>query len=83
MFTFVAAAVVFCGVQDRITAAGARSYAADQRAALAGGGPLLTIDEVMRPAIRRSMEQGLLWSAVVAGAGLAGARVWGRRRRRE
>ncbi len=83
VFTFVAAGVVFCGVQDQITAAGARGYVARQRAALAGEGPLLTIDSVMRPAIRRSVEQGVLWSAAAAGAVLAGSGLWGRRRRRE
>ena len=82
VFTFVAAGVVFCGVQDRITAAGARRYVAVQRAALAGEGPMTTIDAIVRPAVRRSVEQGLLWSGAAAGASAAGIVLWGRRRRR-
>jgi hypothetical protein len=82
VFTFVAAAVVFCGVQDRITEAGARRYVAAQRAALAGEGPMTTIDAVVAPAVRRSLEQGLIWSGVTASAGAAGMVLWGRRRRR-
>jgi hypothetical protein len=82
VFTFVAAAVVFCGVQDRITAAGARRYVAVQRAALAGEGPLTTIDAIVRPAVRRSVEQGLLWSGAAAGTSAAVIALWGRRHRR-
>jgi hypothetical protein len=67
---FCAAIVVFCVVQDRVTAAGARQYATQQRRAIAEGTPLLTIDEVVRPAVRRSVRQGFLWSGLVIGAGL-------------
>jgi hypothetical protein len=78
--TALAALVVFAIVQDRVTAAGARRYVALQRDAIAGRGQPVTIDEIMRPAIRRSVRQGLLWSGVVVvgGAGIAGA--VGRRR---
>jgi hypothetical protein len=70
---FSSALVVFCVVQDRITAGGATSYVSRQRAALASGGPRVTIEEVMEPAIRRSVQQGLLWGGGVALAGLAAA----------
>jgi len=78
--TALVALVVFAIVQDRVTAAGARRYVALQRDAIAGRGQPVTIDEIMRPAIRRSVRQGLLWSGVVVvgGVGIAGA--VGRRR---
>jgi hypothetical protein len=71
--TALAALAVFAVVQDRVTAAGARRYAALQRAALAGHGHAVTVDEIMRPAIDRSVQQGLMWGGVVlvAGVGLA------------
>ena len=72
MFAFVAAAVVFCVVQDRVTAAGVRQYVALQREAIGAGGPVLTIEEVMRPARRRSVEQGVVWGGLVAAIGLGG-----------
>ena len=72
--TFVAALVVFAVVQDRVTASGARQYVALQRPALAaGGGAPVTIEEVMAPAIRRSVLQGLMWTAVVVAGGWAGS----------
>jgi hypothetical protein len=71
--TAVLASATFCVVQDRVTAAGARRYVSLQRAALAGGGPLVTIDEVMRPAIDRSVRQGLAWAGLVAGVGVVAA----------
>ena len=67
MFAFVAAAVVFCVVQDRVTAAGVQEYVARQRQALAAGTPgtpAVGIDDVMGPAKRRSLEQGALWGGV-------------------
>ena len=75
------ALAVFAVVQDRITAAGARRYVAVQRAALAGRGQPVTVDEIMRPAIRRSVQQGLMWGGLVlvAGVGVAGAIARGRR----
>jgi hypothetical protein len=71
--TALAALVVFAVIQDRVTADGARRYVALQRDAIAGHGQPVTIDEIMQPAIHRSVQQGLLWSGavVVAGAGLA------------
>lgn len=67
---FVAAVVVFSVVQDRVTAAGAQQYAARQRLALAGRAAPVTLDEVMAPAVRRSVQQGLLWGALVMGGGV-------------
>jgi hypothetical protein len=83
----VAAAIaVFLVVQDRLTAAGARDYVTRQRAAAAGQSAPVTIDEVMRPAVARSVRVGLLWGGVVLAAGLAAAAavrpIEGRRRRR-
>jgi hypothetical protein len=75
VLTVLAALVVFAVVQDRITAAGARRYVAIQRDALAGRAQPVTVDEIMRPAIERSVQQGLMWGGLVlvAGAGVAGA----------
>ncbi len=78
VLTLLAALVVFCVVQDRITAAGAREYVRLQRA----GAPV-TVDDVMKPAVRRSVRQALLWSALVVGSGLTGAAIVARRSRRE
>ena len=75
VFMFVAAAVVFCVVQDRVTAAGVRQYVALQRAAIAGRGPAVSLDEVMSPARRRSVQQGLGWGGVVWVSGIGGAAV--------
>jgi hypothetical protein len=71
--TALAALVVFAVVQDRVTAAGARRYVELQRAALAGGAHPVTVDEIMRPAVSRSVREGLLWGGVVflSGVGLA------------
>ena len=69
--SLLAGFVVFCGVQDRITAAGARRYVARQREALAGNGRLVTIDEVMGPAVDRSVRQAALYGGAVAAAGVA------------
>lgn len=73
LITAIAALVVFAVVQDRVTAAGARRYVAIQRDAIAGRARPVTIDEIMRPAIERSVHQGLMWGGLVlvAGAGLA------------
>jgi ABC-type Fe3+ transport system permease subunit len=70
-FTLAAALATFLVVQDRITAAGAREYVTRQEASAAGSGPVVTIDEVMRPAVRRSVRIGLLAGGVVLAAGLA------------
>jgi hypothetical protein len=46
-----------------------------QRAALAGRGPAVTVDEIMRPAIAQSVREGLLWggAVLVSGVGIAAA----------
>jgi hypothetical protein len=74
--TLLAAVVVFCGVQDRVTAAGARRYVALHRA-----GTPAAVDEVMRPAVRASVERGLTWAGTVAVAGLGAAALLRRGRR--
>jgi hypothetical protein len=75
VITGIVALAAFCVVQDRVTAAGARRYAALQRNALAGRGEAVTIDEIMRPAIAQSVRQGMYWGGgvMVAGLGVAGA----------
>ncbi len=67
LVTALAAFAVFCVVQDRVTAAGARHA--------------VTIDEIMRPAVDQSVHDGLLWGSgvLVAGLGMAGAVARGRR----
>jgi hypothetical protein len=75
--TAVAALATFCVVQDRITADGARRYVALQREALAGRGKRVTIEEVMQPAIDRSVRDGLLAASGVAVVG--GLIAWRRR----
>ena len=79
---FLAGVVVFCVVQDRVTAAGARQYVLLQRAALEGRGAPVTIDEVLEPAVRSSVRQGLLAGGLVAAVGLVGAGIAARRRPR-
>jgi hypothetical protein len=64
-FAVFLAAVVFCIVQDRVTADGARQYVELQRAAIEGRGAPVTVDEIMKPAVRRSVAQASTWSAVV------------------
>jgi len=81
VFTFVAAGVVFCVVQDRVTAAGVRQYVALQRAAIAGGGPVVGLEDVMAPARRRSAQQGLAWGGATWAAGIASAAIIRRSRR--
>lgn len=82
VITALAAVVVFAVVQDRVTAAGARRYVMVQRDALAGRGQLVTVDQIMRPAIGRSVQQGLMWGGVVLVAGLSLAGVVSARQRR-
>jgi hypothetical protein len=62
---------VFCIVQDRVAAAGVGRYVVLKRAALAGGGPDVTLDGVMGPAPRTSVARGLAWAGGVLAAGLA------------
>jgi hypothetical protein len=70
---------VFCAVQDRITAEGARRYVALQREAAARHRPRVSIDEVMQPAIADSVRRGAAWSSGIMAAGLIAARA-GRKR---
>lgn len=72
LVTGVLALVVFAYVQDRVTAAGARRYVAEQRMALDVGAPLVRPDQAMRPVIDRSVRAGVTAAAVVVGlSGLA------------
>jgi hypothetical protein len=71
--TFVGAVVVFAAVQDRVTASGARHYAVAQRAALSAGTAPVTIDQVVEPAVRRSVRDGLVWGGAVLMLGLVGS----------
>ena len=82
VITVLAAVVVFAVVQDRVTAAGARRYVGLQRDALAGRGQLVTVDQIMKPAIARSVQQGLMWGGVVLVAGVSLAGVVSARQRR-
>ena len=70
-----AAAGVFAVVQDRVTASGAQQYVELQEAAAAGRGTPVTVDEIMGPAVRRSVEHASMWSVVVLGAGAVAAAV--------
>ena len=70
VFTCIAAIVVFAVVQDRVTVAGVGEYVSASRDAAAGRRPLLTIDEIMKPAVTRGVRQGALWGGVVLVAGL-------------
>ncbi len=81
VFSFAAAVVTFAVVQDRGTAAGARRYVTMQRAAIAGDGPAVTVDEIMEPAVRASLREGLCWAGGVTAAGLASAAAAARRAR--
>ena len=78
----VAAAVVFCAVQDREMAAGVGRYVAAQRAALAGHGPAVGVDDVLAPAARESVRRGLMWGGLTGGLGLTASAVAARRSRR-
>jgi hypothetical protein len=71
------ALVAFAMVQDRTTASGARRYVTLQRDALAGRGKRVTIEEVMQPAIDRSVRDGLLAAGGVVIVG--GLIAWRRR----
>jgi hypothetical protein len=83
VFTSVAALVVFAGVQDRVTVAGVGQYVALQREAMAGRRPAISIDDVMKPAVARGVQQGALWAGLVLVTGLSGTLVARRRRRGE
>jgi hypothetical protein len=80
LLTVAAAAIVFAYVQDRVTASGAREYVMRQGEAIERRGSSVTIDEVMDPAVDRSVWQGLKWGTIVLVAGLAAAAFVGTRR---
>ena len=83
VFTCIAAIVVFAVVQDRVTVAGVGEYVLASRDAAAGRRPPVTIDEIMKPAVARSVRQGALWGGVVLAAGLGGTLAARRRWSRE
>ena len=58
----LAAIFTFCLVQDAETSAGVGRYLTAQRAAMAGRGPRVTVDEIMRPANRLAVREGMAWS---------------------
>jgi hypothetical protein len=68
----LAAISTFCLVQDAQTSAGVGRYISAQRLALAGQGPRVTVDEIMGPANRLAVREGMAWSGRVAMAGLIG-----------
>ena len=74
----LAAVLTFCLVQDAETSAGVGRYLTAQRAALAGQGPRVTVDEIMGPANRLAVRQGMAWSGRVAMAGLIGLLIFNR-----
>jgi hypothetical protein len=75
LIAFTAATVVFCVVQDRVTADGARQYVERQRAAAAGRASPVTLEEIMGPAVRRSVQQAMAWSLGVMLVGVVWAGV--------
>ena len=80
LVTCIAALLVFAVVQDRLTAAGARSYVQQQRARIEAGQPPVAVADVMQPAVGASVRT----AAVSAGAVLiVGILVAVARRRRE
>jgi hypothetical protein len=81
VLTFLAALVMFCIVQDRVTAAGASRYALQALAAIDQHQPVAPIDSVMRPAVRRSVALGLASAGAVLVAGLGTAAAVARSRR--
>ena len=81
VMTFVAAVAVFAVVQDRVTASGARQYQILQRAALAGRGVPVMVEQVMAPAVASSWRRGLASSGAVVAAGLVWSMASARGRR--
>jgi hypothetical protein len=74
----LAAISTFCFVQDAQTSAGVGRYISAQRLALAGQGPRVTVDEIMGPANRLAVREGMAWSGRVAMAGLIGLLIYRR-----
>ncbi len=81
LLSFAAAVVVFCVVQDRVTAAGARRYVAQHRLAVDAGRAPASVAGVMQPAIRQSVVGGLTWGGLAFATGVGGgALIRGRHR---
>jgi hypothetical protein len=78
----LAAVITFCVVQDGETSAGVGRYITAQRAALNGQGPRVSVAEIMTPANRLAVRQGMAWSGRVALAGVIGILVYRRVRRK-
>ena len=74
----LAAILTFCIVQDAETSAGVGRYLMAQRTALAGQGPRVPIDEIMGPANRLAVREGMAWGGRVAMAGLIGLLIYRR-----
>ena len=74
----LAAFITFCLVQDAETSAGVGRYISAQRAALAGHGRHVTVDEIMGPANRLALREGMAWSGRVSMAGLIGLLIYRR-----
>jgi len=74
----LAAVITFCLVQDAETSAGVGRYISAQRAALAANGQRVTVDEIMGPANRLAVREGMAWSGRVAMVGLIGLLVYRR-----
>jgi len=74
----LAAVIAFAIVQDRETSEGVGRYITAQRAARAGQGPRVTIDEIMGPANRLALRDGMAWGGRVAMAGLIGVLIYRR-----
>ena len=74
----LAAMFTFCLVQDGETSAGVGRYLTAQRAALAGQGPRVTVDEIMGPANRLAVRDGMAWSGRLAMAGMIGLLIYRR-----
>jgi hypothetical protein len=77
--TLVLAAATFAIVQDRVTAAGARRYAAMSRQAIADGTRGATIESVMTPATHDSVRWGAASAGLVLIVGSSVAAMAGRR----
>ena len=74
----LAAVITFCLVQDAETSAGVGRYISAQRAALAGNGRRVTVDEIMGPANRLALRDGMAWSGRVVMTGLIGLLIYRR-----
>ena len=80
--TVVAATIAFFVVQDREMGEGVGRYVDAQRAALAGRGPAVSVDEMMSRAVHESVRRGLVWSGIIGAAGFGATAIVARRSRR-